>query len=71
MTALVIALAVASLLLVAVVYLLGFRLGGDHWLSELARVRAEAAQAARRLHDLTREAFVAMAEHAERRRSNP
>jgi hypothetical protein len=30
-------------------------------------VRLEAAHAERRLHDLTRQAFVAMAEHVERR----
>ncbi len=53
-----------------VVFLLGFRLGGDHWQQELARVQLEAAQAERRLHDLTRQAFVAMAQAAERRRSS-
>jgi hypothetical protein len=51
-------------------FLLGFRLGGDHWQQELARVQLEAAQAERRLHDLTRQAFVAMAQAAERRRSS-
>jgi hypothetical protein len=49
-------------------FLLGFRLGGDHWQSELSQVRLEAAQAQRRVHDLTREAFVSMAEAVERRR---
>ena len=61
------------ILLVAVVvgltFLLGFRLGGQSWLTELQEVRAEAAAAERQLHDLTRSAFVAMAEEAERRRS--
>ena len=55
------------LLIVAAVYLLGFRLGGDHWQSELGRVRIEAEQAQRRLHDVAREAFVAMSEHVARR----
>ncbi len=30
------------------VFLLGFRLGGDHWQAELSRVRLEAAHAERR-----------------------
>ena len=54
--------------LVAAVFLLGSRLAGDHWQSELLKVRLQAAQAERRLHDLTREAFVSMTEHAEGRR---
>jgi Tfp pilus assembly protein PilX len=54
-------------LLVGAVFLLGFRLGSNHWQSELAQVRLEAAQAERQLHDLTREAFVAMAERIEGR----
>lgn len=68
MIAALVVLAVLSVFLVTVVYLLGFRLGGTSWLSELTRVRAEAAQAERQLHDLTRQAFVAMAEEVERRR---
>jgi hypothetical protein len=67
MIALVIVLAITGLLLMMVVYLLGFRLGGDHGLGELHRVRMEAAQAERQLHSLTRQAFVAMAEEAQRR----
>jgi hypothetical protein len=58
-----------SALLVAMAYLLGFRLGGDSWLAEINRVRAESAIAERRLHDLTRQAFVAMAEETTRQRS--
>lgn len=54
--------------LVGLTFLLGFRLGGQSWLAELHEVRAEAAAAERQLHDLTRSAFVAMAEEAERRR---
>lgn len=61
-------LILSLLVLVTVVFLLGFRLGSDHWQAELARVRLEAAQAERRLHDLTRQAFVAMAERAEQLR---
>lgn len=69
MTALlVVALVVGFLLVSVLVYLLGFRLGGQSGISELQRVRAEAAEAERQLHDLTRSAFVAMAEAAERRR---
>lgn len=69
MTALLLVGLVLCFLLVAVlVYLLGFRLGGQSGISELQRVRAEAAEAERQLHDLTRSAFVAMAEAAERRR---
>ena len=55
--------------LVSAVFLLGFRLGGDRDHAEVARVRVEAARAARRMHDLTREAFVSMAEHVEGRRN--
>ena len=69
MTALLLVGMVLGFLLVTVlVYLLGFRLGGQSGISELQRVRAEAAEAERQLHDLTRSAFVAMAEAAERRR---
>jgi hypothetical protein len=67
---LLIALLVVTALLVSVIYVLGFRLGGDHWQSELARVRMDAAHAERRLHDLTRQAFVAMAEEVEQRRDH-
>jgi hypothetical protein len=54
------------IILTATVYVFGFHVGGEHWHSELVRVRVEAAQAERRLYDLTRKAFVAMAEHVER-----
>jgi hypothetical protein len=56
--------------LVASAYLLGFRLGGDHWRDEVLRVRSESVEAQRQIHDLTRQAFVAMAEEAERRRGS-
>jgi hypothetical protein len=59
---------VASVLLVLLVFLLGFRLGGEHWQSEVARVRLQAAQAERHLHNLAREAFISMAEAVEQQR---
>ncbi len=60
---------VAAVILLALrVFLLGFRLGGEHWQSELARVRLQAAQAERQLHNLAREAFVSMAEAVEQQR---
>ena len=71
MIAVIVVLATVTLLLVGVIYVLSFRVGRAHWLNELARVRIEAAQTERRLHDLTREAFVAMAEHVERRNDDP
>lgn len=55
-------------LVVVLVYLLGFRLGSQSWIGELQRVRAEAAQAERQLHELTRSAFLAMAEAVEEQR---
>jgi hypothetical protein len=58
-------LLVALLILAAFAFFLGFRLGGDHWQSELQQVRIEAIQAERQLHDLTRHAFIAMAEQVE------
>jgi hypothetical protein len=61
----VIGIVVAPLLLASVAFLLGFRVGGDHWQSELTRVRVEAVEAERRLHDLSRQAFIAMAEKVE------
>ena len=67
-TLLIVGLVLGFLLVAVLVYLLGFRLGGQSRISELQRVRAEAAEAERQLHDLTRSAFVAMAEAAERRR---
>jgi hypothetical protein len=69
----VIVLAIVLVLLVALVaaiaFVLGFRRGGQSWIAEVQRVRAEAAVAERQLHDITRAAFVAMAEEAESRRS--
>ena len=47
---------------------LSFRVGRSRGFGEIFHVRMQAAQARRRMHDLTREAFEAMAEEAERRR---
>jgi hypothetical protein len=60
--------AVAVLVLIATAgwFLLGFRLGGGHWQEQMLRTRLETASARRELHDLTRQAFVAMADHAGR-----
>jgi hypothetical protein len=69
MLLLVVLLFLSLTLLATSIFLLGFRLGGDHWQRELLRVRTTAAQAQRQLHDLTRQAFVAMAEEAQRHRT--
>ena len=63
---LLVVLLVAGLFLAS--YLLGFRLGGQKLQDDLLRVRLEGIEAQRRLHRLTRDAFVAMAEHAENQR---
>ena len=68
MVLLIIFLLLSVSMIVTLTYLLGFRLGGQSWISEAQRVRAAAAAAERQLHALTRSAFVAMAEEAERRR---
>lgn len=65
----IVLLVLLVLMVVMAMFLLGFRLGGDHWQAELTRLRLEAVKAERQMHDLTRQAFVAMAEHAERHRS--
>jgi len=65
---LVLCLILSVALTVVLTYLLGFRLGCASWIAQAHRVRSQAAQAERELHDLTRTAFVAMAEEAERRR---
>lgn len=68
MVTLAIFLVLTVIAVVGLSFLLGFRLGGQSWSAELHRVRAEAAVAERHLHDLTRSAFVAMAEEAEQAR---
>jgi hypothetical protein len=65
--ALFLLLVLASGLLVGVVFLLGFRVGGSSMAEELAQVRTEAAEAQRRMRDLSRQAFVSIAEEMERR----
>lgn len=67
MIVLAIFLFLAVALLVTTTFVLGFRLGGQSWITEAQRVRAEAAAAERQLHDITRAAFVAMAEEVEGR----
>jgi hypothetical protein len=68
MSALLIVFLVISLLVTIVLaYLLGFKMGGDSWASESRRVRSRAERASRDMHDLTRAAFMAMAEEAQRR----
>jgi len=67
---LTIGLIAAILMLTAAVFVFGFHVGGEHWQSELTRVRMEAIQAERQLHNLTRQAFVAMAEEAQSRRQH-
>lgn len=68
MIALTLLVLMLLVLLAGVTYLLGFRLGGSHWQQELGRVRSESAQAGRDMHQLTRAAFVAMAEEAAKHR---
>ncbi len=70
MTALISALVLLSVSL-TLTYLLGFRLGGESWQAEAARIRQEAADARREMHLLTRQAFTAIAEEVERRRERP
>jgi len=68
MTALIIGLVGLVGLIGLALLVIGFRLGrsyGDH---QRLRLRLQAAQAQRRMHDLTRQVFTAMAEAAEQRR---
>ena len=67
---LVLILVVVVLIVAGLAYEIGLRSGGQHWQSELTQMRLQAAQAERRLHDLTRQAFVSMAEAAERHHPN-
>ena len=55
-------------MLLTTLFLLGFRIGGEHWQEQVLQVRHEAAHASRQMHELTRQAFVAMAEEADRQR---
>lgn len=66
MTLLIIVISIVGGVLVLVGwFLLGFRLGSSQWQSRLLQVQMESARARRQLHDLTREAFVAMADHTQ------
>jgi hypothetical protein len=49
----------------ATVSVMSYRVGRSKGFGEIFHIRMEAAQARRRMHDLTREAFVAMTEVAE------
>jgi hypothetical protein len=67
MTSLVISVSLVAVVMVTMGwFLLGFRLGGRHWQSRLLHSQLETVKARRQLYDLTREAFVAMADHAHR-----
>lgn len=68
MIALVFLVIFLLLALASAVFLLGFRLGSEGWLEELTRVRVQAIEAQRRMQDLTRQAFLAMAEEADQQR---
>lgn len=70
MIELAVLIGVLVIFLSVLVYLLGFRMGGEHWQSELANVRSESASAAHQMHTLTRAAFEAMADHTDRRRES-
>jgi uncharacterized membrane protein len=61
-----------TLLVLLTFFALGFRAGGRHYQSKLQRARFEAARAERQLHNLTRQAFISMSEHAydQKRRSS-
>jgi uncharacterized protein HemX len=70
MVAILIVVILLLALIVGAVFLLGFRLGGEHGQSELTQVRLQSMQAERRLHDLTRSAFESMAEAFDQRRKD-
>lgn len=69
MLILLLALFGVIVLAASLAYLLGYRIGGQQWQTRLDQVRAEGAEASRQMHDLTREAFVAMADYALQRRN--
>ncbi len=59
------------LLVVALIvgaFMVGCREGSHHWQTLMDDTRRQSANAERQLHDLTRQAFVAMAEEVERHR---
>ncbi len=56
---------VLTLTVTTAIAVVSFRIGRSKGFGEILHIRMEAAQARRRMHDLTREAFVAMTEAAE------
>jgi cob(I)alamin adenosyltransferase len=58
------------LTLSASTYLLGYTLGGHGWRAKLDQARTESREAERQLHNLTRDAVIAMSEHVNRLRQN-
>lgn len=59
-------LLVLSVLIITLVYLLGFRLGADKRSGRLLELQRHSRQAEREIQALTRSAFVVMAERAMR-----
>lgn len=58
----------AALSLLVGLSVVSFRVGRSRGFGEIFHIRMEAAQARRRMHDLTRQAFTAMSEAAEDQR---
>ena len=62
------AIVIFQLLLLLAVYLLGYQLGGNYW-PQLVQLWVQAAEAHRRLAEVTAEALRAMSDHASASRS--
>jgi hypothetical protein len=62
-------LVLAIVVVLALVFWFGLRLGSGREQSELAQLRWSTVRAKRQMHDLTRQAFVAIADEAQRQRS--
>ncbi len=56
---------VLALTAMGTIAVISFRVGRSKGFGEIFHIRMEAAQSRRRMHDLTREAFVAMTEAAD------
>lgn len=65
MTVMVFVLTGLALSIVAGVSVMSYRVGRSKGFGEIFHIRMEAAQARRRMHDLTRRAFTTMSEAAE------
>ena len=65
MSAMAFVIVVLVLSILVGVSVMSFRVGRSRGFGEIFHIRMEAAQARRRMHDLTREAFIAMSEAAE------